>query len=105
MVAATSNRFRGMKVSKKQKFMDVETDIIKLSVSQVLEIQDLAKELKDSENSEDNIRILAMVIQAGCPELVDLTKEEVNEFPMDELSKLSNAIMQYSGLTKENPSK
>lgn len=99
-----ANRFIGTKVSKKSKFMGTELDINKLTVMQVLEIQESAKKI-DTSNEKDNIDLLMFVVRAGAPELRDLTDEEICDFPMDELSGLSNEILKYSGLTTPASSK
>lgn len=94
----TINRFKKAKVTKSVKFMAEDIDIVKLTVNQVIAIQELSKKI-DSENSDtDNISVLSQVIRFGAPELASLNQEEMNDFPMEELVNLSNAIMSYSGL-------
>ena len=93
-----TNRFVGTKVSKKYKFMNLDIDVNKLSVSQVMKVQEAAKELEANPTEEGNIKLLYLVIQQGVPELAELSSEELGECPMDELTKLSNEIMKFSGI-------
>jgi len=92
------NRFIGAKIKKSIKFMGQDLEIKKLTVSQVLQIQEKAKEIGDIDSELANIELLVFVIKSSADELAELTKDELNEFPMEELTSLSNAIMQYSGL-------
>jgi len=101
-----TNRFLNLKVSKKVKFMNEDIEIIKLTVAQVMSIQELAKNTTNENATEsDSIRLLTLVIQLGAPELKDLTNDEVNSFPMDELTKLSNEILKYSGIGNKTETK
>ena len=93
-----ANRFLKLTLTKKLKFMGEDLEIKKLNVAEVLEIQSTAKELEEAPNEENNIKVLALVIQKGAQELNDLSLEEIKGFPMDELSKLSNEIMKFSGI-------
>lgn len=93
-----SDKFSGTKITKKFKFCEKEIDVAKLSVKQVLEIQSRAKDSK--EGAEDNLEVLMLVVKSGAPDLKELTDEELQEFPMDELVKLSTEILKYSGLAQ-----
>jgi hypothetical protein len=96
------NRFIGAKVTKKVKFMGLDNlEITKLSISQVMKIQEQVKALEASQSEDDNLKLLACVIQSGAPELAGLPLEELYNFSMDELTSLSAEIMKYSGLGKE----
>lgn len=96
--APGTSRFKGAKVTKKVKFMNDEIEIHKLTVAQVLEIQELAKNNEEKEDDNKGITILYTVVRSGTVDLRDFSDEELNDFPMDELSKLSNEIMKHSGL-------
>lgn len=88
----------GKRMTKKVKFMNEDIEISKLSVSQVMEIQEKAKDLK--EDSAEGFAILKTVIRSACTEAAELTDDDFATFPMDELSTLSETIMQFSGLGK-----
>ena len=84
---------------KKVKFIGQELVIVKLSVGQVLEVQSLAKAVEaEKDAGAKHIDLLFMIVRMGAPELKDLSDEEMNELPMEELSELSSGIMSYSGL-------
>lgn len=91
------NRFSTKRAVKKVKFIGEDLDIVKLSVSQVMEIQALAKTVKEGDEAS-NIDLLLKVVRSGTPEFVEFENDEFMELPMDELASLSNAIMKHSGL-------
>lgn len=91
-------RFLGQTVTRKAKFMNLDVDIQKLTVAQVMRIQEFAKKANESGSEEDNIGLLTQVIREGAKELSEVPT--FDDFPMDELSKLSQEIMKFSGLTK-----
>lgn len=90
----------GKTVSKKIKFMNEEVTINKLTVAQVLAVQAKAKELEASSDS-NGLEVLKAVISASVEDGGDLTDEDYQEFPMDELSKLSQEIMKFSGFGEQ----
>ena len=89
----------GRKMTKNVKFMGEDIKISKLTVSEVLEIQQKAKELETE--ASNGLEVLKTVIKAGVEEAQDLTDEDFASFPMDELSKLSAEIVKYSGMGAE----
>jgi len=93
-------RFVDRKMLKSVKFMDENINVFKLSVAQVLAIQESAKVLEKDEN-EEGFTTLKMIIQAGVEGAADLTDEDFQNFPLDELSKLSNEVMKFSGIGQE----
>lgn len=86
----------GRKMTKEIKFMGESIRIKKLSVSQVLDIQIQAKNIEKDE--AEGFNVLKTVIRASVEDAKELSDEDFNDFPLDELSKLSTAIMQYSGI-------
>lgn len=92
----------GRKMTKTVKFMNENVEINKLSVNQVLEIQTVAKNAGENENG---LELLKMVIKQSVQGAEDLTDEDFNSFPMDELTKLSNEIMKFSGIGAEQQGK
>ena len=86
----------GRLMSKNVKFIGEDIKINKLSVAQVLEIQILAKDIDQTD--EGGFNLLKQVIRLSVENASELTDEDFNAFPMDELSKLSNEIMKYSGI-------
>ena len=93
----------GHKMTKTVKFVDGDVNITKLTVAQVQAIQDSAKEHENDE--EGGLKVLQAIIALAVEGGEDLTTEDFESFPMDELSKLSNEIMKYSGIGGDNVGK
>ena len=94
----------GKKMTKKVKFMGEDVVITKLNVSEVLSIQEKAKELEKDDKGEDTklgFAVLQTVITSAVEGGEELTEDDFNTFPMDELTKLSNEIMKFSGIGAE----
>lgn len=89
----------GRKMTKKIKFCGEDIEITKLSVAETLAIQAKAKELGEEETA--GIKLLQVVIVAAVPDAKDLSDDEFQSFPIDELSKLSAEIMKFSGMGQE----
>ena len=83
------------KMTKKVKFMGSDVEITKLSVEQVLEIQESAKKVDEDESGIELLRTVIRFSVTGADEIDD---DQFTKLPLDELTKLSNAIMSYSGL-------
>jgi hypothetical protein len=86
----------GKKMTKVVKFMGEDLKISKLSVAEVMQIQESAKSVDN--NDERGFDILKTVISSAAEGGKDLSNEDFDNFPMDELSKLSNEIMKFSGI-------
>jgi len=84
------------RMTKSYKFMGEDVKIAKLTVSQVMEIQEKAKDIEKDDTQGFNV--LRKVIQYSVEGANDLTDDDFNNFPLDELSKLSNEIMRFSGI-------
>lgn len=88
--------FVGKRMGKIVKFMGEDLKINKLTVDEVLAIQEKAKNIEG--NEQEGFAVLKLVIKSAAEDADDLSDEDFNALPMDELSKLSNEIMKYSGL-------
>lgn len=88
----------GRKMTKSVKFIGEDIKISKLSVSQVLEIQ---QEAKVSSENETGFELLKKIIRMSVEGATELTDQDFDTFPMDELSKLSNEIMKFSGIASD----
>ena len=86
----------GRKMSQTVKFMGEPLVITKLSAGQVIEIQGLAAEQQEGEESGFNLlkRVISFAVESGD----QLTDEDFENFPLDELSKLVTEIMKFSGI-------
>lgn len=90
----------GKKMTKTVKFMAADVTISKLSVSEVMEIQERAKAI--NKDDEEGFNILKTVIRASVEGAKELADDDFNNFPLDELSKLSNEIMKFSGIGQDS---
>ena len=88
----------GKTSTKDVKFMDDSLQIRKLSIAAVMSIQELQKNNKDGETAESNIALLKLVVTKAVVGAEDLTDADFASFPLDDLSKLSNEILEFSGL-------
>lgn len=89
----------GRKVSQRVKFLDTEVSISKLNVSAVLEIQARSKAMQaNTEDENAGMDVLRAVVRAGVEGGADLTDADFNTFPLDELTRLSNEILKFSGV-------
>jgi hypothetical protein len=89
----------GRKMTKAIPFMDEKVNISKLSVAQVLSIQESAKEVE--QDDDKSFELLKNIIMSAVEGGEDLSEEDFKNFPLDELSKLSNEIMKFSGIQGE----
>lgn len=98
----------GKVISKKIEFMGLRITINKLSVSQVFLVQARVKELEEEAKSAEEsnkdvndtsgVDLLRFVIRLAVPDAADITDEEFEGYPLDELSTLSDSIMKFSGM-------
>lgn len=93
----------GKKMTKTVKFIGEDVKITKLSVAEVMEIQSKAKTLEGDESS--GLELLKKVIRLAVEGAADLSDQDFESFPMDELSKLSAEIMKFSGISGDNAGK
>lgn len=89
----------GKKMTKSVKFMGEDVKINKLSVAEVMDIQEKAKSLEQDDAA--GFDVLKTVIKAAVDGGADLTDQDFENFPMDELSKLSAEIMKFSGIGQD----
>jgi len=88
----------GKTATKDVKFMDDSLQIRKLSIAAVMSIQELQKKNTGGETAESNIALLKLVVTKAVVGAEDLTDADFASFPLDDLSKLSNEILEFSGL-------
>jgi hypothetical protein len=86
----------GRKMTKKVKFMGEDVVINKLSVSEVMEIQRMAKEVEQDESQ--GFSLLRNVIRMSVEGAEELSDADFDNFPLDELSTLSSHVMKFSGI-------
>jgi len=100
-----TKRFKNTKKTAKEvQFLGEKIEIFKLSVTDVLSIQALTKELAgDPDNNvpadpEASLKGLINTIQLGAPELAGYEKEELYDIGIDDLNKLADEILKFSGM-------
>lgn len=94
----------GRKMTRVTKFMGEDILISKLNVANVMDIQEKAKKLEENDN--EGFDLLKSIIRSAVEGADELSDEDFEGFPLDELSKLSNEIMKFSGINAgEKPGK
>jgi hypothetical protein len=88
----------GKKITKKVEFMNDEIELRKLSVSEVLHIQNLVKKSNNSKDKYEELDLLRDVTRLAVVGAEELTNEEFDTFPLGELTTLSSEIMTFAGL-------
>jgi|SRR5210317_240706 len=88
----------GKNITKKFDFMGDKVEVKKLSVAQVLKVQDLVKSSQKSKSESAQIDLLKEVIRLAVVGADELTDDDFENFPLGELNTLSESIMSYSGL-------
>ena len=96
----TMSRFANLRATKKYKFISIEIELTKLSVADVLSIQEMSQAAEASNDEKESIKLMLEVIRKGVPEMSSMTDDEMLEQSMDDLSALSAEIMAFSGLGK-----
>ena len=84
----------GKNMSKEVEFMGDKVTIKKLTVSEIMKIQDASKKLKEG----DEVSILRTMIRLAVSEAKELKDADLDSFPLDELSRLGSEIVEYSGM-------
>jgi hypothetical protein len=93
----------GKKMSREVTFMGEKVTISKLSVAEVMEIQEKAKKLESDDSA--GLDVLITVIRSAVEGANELSDQDFEALPMDELAKLSGEIMKFSGIQGEKPGK
>lgn len=93
---ATIKSLAGKRITRKTKFMNEEIEIQKLTIQEVRDMQEAVEASKaDAENG--GYMVLQKIVRMGVVGGDDLSDDDFNGFPMDELSKVSDEIMKFSG--------
>jgi hypothetical protein len=91
----------GKIITEKVPFMGEEVEVRKLSVGQVIKVQELTKEFNKKKGSDDaSVKLLREVIKLAVVGAEELTDEDFNTFPLEELNQVSEAILALSGVNK-----
>jgi hypothetical protein len=83
----------------KVKFMDGETvEVKKLTVSQVKDFQSQLDAIKEKDSTDSGLQIQRSVIRMGVVGAEDLTDEELDSFPLDEVVNLAQKVLELAGV-------
>jgi len=88
----------GKIITKKVPFMGDEVEVRKMSVSEVMQVQELVKKSSKSKAEDAQIGLLRDVIRLAVIGADEISDKDFNTFPIGELSDLSNDILSFSGL-------
>jgi hypothetical protein len=81
-------------------------EITKLSGTEVKEFQAFVNtEVKSLPESEQGLAIQRRVVRLGVVGAADLTDEEIDGFPLSEITNLAKEVLAYSGIGAEEDSK
>jgi len=94
----------GKTITEKIPFMGEEVEVKKLSVGEVLKIQRLTKEYNKKKGEDASLSLLRDVIKMSVIGASELTDADFNTFPLEELNKVSNAILKFSGVNEQGQS-
>ena len=84
----------GKDITKKVPFMGEEVEVRSLTVGQAREIEAMTKKVnKLPEEKRDHLDLLRKVVRLAVVGADQLTDEELDSFPITELTNLSQAIM------------
>jgi hypothetical protein len=80
-------------------FMDDTTvEVKKLTVAQVKEFQVKLESAKGEDTTESGLNIQRSVIRMGVVGAEDLTDEELDSFPLDEVVNLAQKVLELAGV-------
>lgn len=85
----------GRRMTKEVAFLGEAVTIQKLSVKEVKEIQEL---LKTVDLETEPLKLVQGVIRIGVVGAVELTDDDFDEFPPDELNNLVTEVLKFSGI-------
>jgi hypothetical protein len=90
--------FVGKVITQTTPFMGGEVEVRKLTVGQIMSMQDIINKAAKVKGTEGQIKLLRDIIRISVVGADELTDEDFNTFPIQELNQLSEAILSISGL-------
>ena len=81
--------------------MGDEVEVKKLTVGEILALQKVIAKVGDSEDAAKQIGLLREIIKVAVLGADELSDEDFDTFPIEELNKLSTKVMNLSGLAGE----
>jgi len=81
-------------------------EVKKLTGLEVKEFQNYVNtEAKSLSESEQGLSIQRKIIRMGVVDAEDLSDEEIDGFPLDEVSRLAREVLVYSGISADEDKK
>jgi hypothetical protein len=80
------------------RFMGKNVKIRRLSLAQVRDIQAKARNVNE-DNPEAGFELIKETIRMGVPIAVDISDEQFEEFPLEDLNNLSNEVLRKAGMS------
>jgi hypothetical protein len=87
----------GKKMSTQVDFMGEKVTVSKLSVAQILKIQEATKKQK----AGDEVGVLRLMVRLAVEGASELSDDEFDSFPLEELGKLGAEIVRFSGMNPD----
>lgn len=88
----------GKSQTKKVEFMGDEVEIKKLSVAEVMELQEI---IKKASKSKDPLQVLKDVLRISVVGAEELNDEDFNSFSPVDLNELAQEVLVYCGLSEK----
>jgi len=88
----------GKSITEKVPFMGEEVEVRKMTVGQVMSLQKLVEKANKSKGEDAQLNLLCDVCRLAVVGADELTNEDFREFPLGELTKLSESVMALSGI-------
>jgi len=89
----------GKAITEKVPFMGDEVEVKKLTVGEILSLQKVIAKVGNSEDAAKQIGLLREIIKVAVLGADELSDEDFDTFPIEELNKLSTKVMALSGLS------
>jgi len=88
----------GKTITEKVPFMGDKVEVKKLTVGEILDLQKVIAKVGDSEDAKAQIGLLRDIIKVAVIGADELSDADFDTFPIEELNRLSNKVMELSGL-------
>jgi hypothetical protein len=88
----------GKTITEKVPFMGDKVEVKKLTVGEILALQEVITKVGDSTDAKAQLGLLRDIIKVAVIGADELSDEDFDTFPIEELNKLSNKVMELSGL-------
>lgn len=104
-MATTLKALVNKRAPKEITFMGEKVNIYKLTLNDINALQEISKEAADDD--EGNLKSMRAVIRMAVEGGDEISDDEFNNFPLEDLNKLSTEILKHSGIDpgKQTPAK